>query len=250
MHISQGTMPSFVLNTTRWRSYYRDELRRRGGPRGSSTGSASQRWVPRDNNARLIPVLPDVPSTMVPPGFKRPAFSASRIICRATRSLLLPPGFCHSALAWEKRNHTTRRPTDPSHSDTGTWHAPHNFRTKDINRHVQEEHSRTWGATRDGEAAVRRQPNSLLHARGTAQSGSGTHIDLASGGVGEAVDANKSGVANQRREAFQLFLRIRSAPFGHKLATWTTGSATSTAHSTDASTCGSPRSVSMASLRH
>ncbi len=45
-----------------------------------------------------MPVLPAVPSTMVPPGFSRPDASASRMIASAARSLTEPPGFMNSAL--------------------------------------------------------------------------------------------------------------------------------------------------------
>src|SRR5438477_7599832 len=49
--------------------------------------------------ARATPVLPDVGSTIVPPGRSRPRRSASRIIARAMRSFTLPPGLNHSSLA-------------------------------------------------------------------------------------------------------------------------------------------------------
>ena len=42
-------------------------------------------------------MLPDVGSTMVPPGFSRPARSAASIIATAGRSLTLPPGFVVSS---------------------------------------------------------------------------------------------------------------------------------------------------------
>ena len=38
-------------------------------------------------------MLPDVGSTIVPPGFSRPSRSAASIIAIATRSFTLPPGF-------------------------------------------------------------------------------------------------------------------------------------------------------------
>jgi hypothetical protein len=47
-----------------------------------------------------MPVLPEVPSTMVPPSRSRPLRSASSTIPLATRSLELPPGFKNSAFAW------------------------------------------------------------------------------------------------------------------------------------------------------
>ena len=46
-----------------------------------------------------MPVLPDVPSMMVPPGFSRPSRSASSIIFRAMRSLIELPGLKVSTLA-------------------------------------------------------------------------------------------------------------------------------------------------------
>src|SRR3990172_2227344 len=47
--------------------------------------------------ARPIPVLPEVGSTTVSPGFSRPSRSASSIMARAMRSLTLPPGFTDSS---------------------------------------------------------------------------------------------------------------------------------------------------------
>src|SRR5204862_2318230 len=49
--------------------------------------------------ARPMPVLPDVPSMIVPPGLSRPAFSASSIIFTAIRSLIELPGLNVSILA-------------------------------------------------------------------------------------------------------------------------------------------------------
>ena len=49
--------------------------------------------------ARPIPVFPLVPSMMVPPGFRRPSFSASSIILSAIRSLMEFPGLVVSTLA-------------------------------------------------------------------------------------------------------------------------------------------------------
>src|ERR1044071_2498776 len=48
--------------------------------------------------ARPIPVLPEVPSTIVPPGFSSPARSASSIILTAMRSLIELPGLKVSSL--------------------------------------------------------------------------------------------------------------------------------------------------------
>ena len=46
-----------------------------------------------------MPVLPDVPSMIVPPGFSFPARSASSIIWIAIRSLIEFPGLKVSTLA-------------------------------------------------------------------------------------------------------------------------------------------------------
>src|SRR5690606_12767152 len=48
--------------------------------------------------AKPIPVLPDVPSMMVPPGLSNPAASASSIIFIAMRSLMELPGLVVSIL--------------------------------------------------------------------------------------------------------------------------------------------------------
>src|SRR6187200_2767668 len=49
--------------------------------------------------ARPMPVLPDVPSMIVPPGLSRPALSASSIIRTAIRSLIEFPGLNVSIFA-------------------------------------------------------------------------------------------------------------------------------------------------------
>ncbi|MNQ92364.1 hypothetical protein D3C85_1077890 [compost metagenome] len=49
--------------------------------------------------ASPIPVFPEVPSIMVPPGFSLPLFSASSIILTAIRSLMELPGLVVSILA-------------------------------------------------------------------------------------------------------------------------------------------------------
>src|SRR5918995_3277148 len=49
--------------------------------------------------ARPWPALPDVGSTIVPPGLSRPARSAASIIRRPIRSLTLPPGYSISSFA-------------------------------------------------------------------------------------------------------------------------------------------------------
>lgn len=48
--------------------------------------------------ARPTPVLPEVGSTTVPPGARRPSASASSSIFRAIRSFTEPPGFRYSSL--------------------------------------------------------------------------------------------------------------------------------------------------------
>ena len=49
--------------------------------------------------ARPVPVLPDVGSTMVPPGLSLPSRSAASMSATATRSLIEPPGLSASTLA-------------------------------------------------------------------------------------------------------------------------------------------------------
>src|ERR1700744_4602320 len=53
-------------------------------------------WATR---ARPTPVLPEVGSTMVPPGLSSPSASAASIIFTAIRSLELPPGLRYSTFA-------------------------------------------------------------------------------------------------------------------------------------------------------
>ena len=48
--------------------------------------------------AKPIPVFPEVPSIIVPPGFNKPAFSASSTIFKAIRSLMEFPGLKYSTL--------------------------------------------------------------------------------------------------------------------------------------------------------
>jgi hypothetical protein len=50
--------------------------------------------------ARPTPVLPDVASTIRPPGRSVPAFSAASIIARPMRSFTEPPGLKNSAFAY------------------------------------------------------------------------------------------------------------------------------------------------------
>ena len=59
--------------------------------------------------ARPTPVLPDVGSTIVPPGRRSPAFSAASTMATAGRSFTLPPALRNSALA--SRWQSSRRPT-------------------------------------------------------------------------------------------------------------------------------------------
>jgi hypothetical protein len=49
--------------------------------------------------ARPTPVLPEVGSTIRPPGRSSPAFSAASIIASPIRSLTLAPGLKNSTLA-------------------------------------------------------------------------------------------------------------------------------------------------------
>src|SRR5213593_2021712 len=51
-------------------------------------------------SARPTPVLPDVASTIIPPGLSRPSRSAASIIATPIRSLTEPPGLKNSALAY------------------------------------------------------------------------------------------------------------------------------------------------------
>src|ERR1051326_7856422 len=57
------------------------------------------------------PVLPDVHSTIVPPCFRRPSFSAASTMARPMRSFTLPPGLKNSSLAstGQGRSFATRR---------------------------------------------------------------------------------------------------------------------------------------------
>ena len=58
-------------------------------------------------NANPIPVLPEVPSMIVPPGFKRPSASASSIIFTAILSLTEFPGLKVSTFASTKASTPT-----------------------------------------------------------------------------------------------------------------------------------------------
>ena len=61
--------------------------------------------------ASPTPVLPDVGSMMVPPGFSSPLASAASIIATAIRSLTEPPGLKYSTLASTvPRTPSTERP--------------------------------------------------------------------------------------------------------------------------------------------
>ena len=63
--------------------------------------------------ARPMPVLPDVGSITVSPGFSRPSSSACSIMASAIRSLMLPPGFARSSFiqtwAWFPNSRLIRR---------------------------------------------------------------------------------------------------------------------------------------------
>ena len=59
-----------------------------------------------------MPVLPDVGSTIVPPGRSAPDFSAASIMRTAMRSLTEPPGLKYSTFARTVAG--TSRPTDDS----------------------------------------------------------------------------------------------------------------------------------------
>ena len=48
--------------------------------------------------ANAMPVLPELGSMMVWPGFRRPSFSACSIMCLAMRSFTEPNGFWLSSL--------------------------------------------------------------------------------------------------------------------------------------------------------
>jgi hypothetical protein len=56
-------------------------------------------------------VFPEVGSTMVPPGFSRPAFSAASIMAMPMRSLTLPPGLNDSTLAARVAGPAWKRPS-------------------------------------------------------------------------------------------------------------------------------------------
>src|SRR5882672_1179408 len=51
-------------------------------------------------SASPMPVLPEVPSIIVPPGLSRPFFSASSIMVMPMRSFTEPPGLVNSALTY------------------------------------------------------------------------------------------------------------------------------------------------------
>ena len=57
--------------------------------------------------AKPTPVLPEVGSTIVPPGFSLPSASAFSIIAKPIRSLTEPPGFRYSSFA-RSRGRTPR----------------------------------------------------------------------------------------------------------------------------------------------
>lgn len=63
------------------------------------------------SDAKQMPVLPEVPSTTVPPAFSWPVASARAIMLAATRSLEVPPGLRNSAYSvrWQ-RQYVSQRP--------------------------------------------------------------------------------------------------------------------------------------------
>ena len=63
--------------------------------------------------ARPTPVLPEVGSTIVPPGFSFPSRSAASIIARPIRSLTEPPGFRYSSFARMRARPSRREPVEP-----------------------------------------------------------------------------------------------------------------------------------------
>ena len=69
-------------------------------PGSACRGSRSPSGSPAHcaTSARPMPVLPAVPSTITPPGRRRPRSSASLTINSAARSLTEPPGLRNSAL--------------------------------------------------------------------------------------------------------------------------------------------------------
>ena len=66
-------------------------------------------YVPPQIMASAIPVLPEVASITVSPGFSRPFCSASRITPIARRSLTEPPGLKASILTWRSTCFGARR---------------------------------------------------------------------------------------------------------------------------------------------
>ena len=58
-------------------------------------------------SAKPIPVLPEVPSIIVPPAFRFPFFSASSIILTAIRSFIECPGLKVSTFAKTKASVST-----------------------------------------------------------------------------------------------------------------------------------------------
>ena len=55
-----------------------------------------------------MPVLPEVASTIVPPGFRRPSRSAASTMPSAMRSLIDPPGLNSSSLANSRQGPVSR----------------------------------------------------------------------------------------------------------------------------------------------
>ena len=92
-----------------------------------------------------MPVLPDVPSMIVPPGFSRPARSASSIIWTAIRSLIELPGLKVSILA-------STVPPDDALGDP-----------------VDADHRRVADGVEDGVADLLHEFKSILRRRLTAE---------------------------------------------------------------------------------
>src|SRR5580765_7604576 len=115
--------------------------------------------------ARPTPVLPDVGSTIVPPGFSLPSRSAFSIIARPIRSLTEPPGLTYSNLA--RSLGSTSAPIESSRT-IGVL--PTSSRTEGYSRAIVEEPTlqtvgKTWGAGLVAEVAA-----SGEHHRGAGRS--------------------------------------------------------------------------------
>ena len=83
--------------------------RRRSMENDSGMQRMSRYPLTAATRARPMPVLPEVGSMSTEPGPMIPAFSASSIIPRAIRSLMLPPGLTRSCLAQTVTRGSKRR---------------------------------------------------------------------------------------------------------------------------------------------